>query len=149
MGGLVCSKDTSTENILKSVRQNSMLLIKLHISPLYHWQELNQTWLYGYHGGCLIRKNMKTIHRHLGLRSGFYGGSLFLYCFFCLSSFYIVCPMLLVYLNCPLTDSTTPHLFLTVSSQDLDFHRHISRCLFLCQCVKVIDDCSFCWYWWN
>jgi hypothetical protein len=39
------------------------------------------------------------------------------------------------------------HIFVPVSSQDLDFQHHMSWS-FLCS-VRMRGDCSFCWYWWN
>jgi hypothetical protein len=37
-----------------------------------------------------------------------------------------------------------------ISSQDLDFQRHIFFLLFaVCSVSSVISDCLFCWFWWN
>jgi len=42
------------------------------------------------------------------------------------------------------------HIFVSVSSQDLDFQHHMSWS-FSCSVssVRMRGDCSFCWYWWN
>jgi hypothetical protein len=48
-------------------------------------------------------------------------------------------------------NSQSIHIFMPVSSQDLDFQHHMSWS-FLCSVssAKMRNDCSLCWYyWWN